>query len=279
MSANNQPPPLLPEGHWYYVKDGARQGPITMGTLTTLFSDNTIDAETLVWRAGWRDWKPIRETELDGIVSSVLSKSESTGEPQTYQMDDEYEGREGDIPATKERMIDWVQCCKLPVMFSAIGLLILNYAFQKLTIEKKSLSAFFPTTALDGLIYFLAAAYILVGPVAFVSQLAGVKFDAARDSLSYPLYVLRRTIRLSEIHDANSQTTTKQAFLMSNTLLGLFAGRKFSKSQTGTTKRYFVNLSGDFGSRRIVFHTKSKRDQFLSLLRNFAPQCRITRWY
>ncbi|MGY2811977.1 hypothetical protein ACVIHF_008707 [Bradyrhizobium sp. USDA 4506] len=56
----------------------------------------------------------------------------------------------------------------------------------------------------------------------------------------------------------------------------LMLSRKFNKSQLGTTKRYFVNLSGNFGSRRIVFHTKNKRDQFLSLIRSFAPQVRIT---
>ncbi|MCG2633234.1 hypothetical protein L6654_42760, partial [Bradyrhizobium sp. WYCCWR 13023] len=129
----------------------------------------------------------------------------------------------------------------------------------------------------NALVFFLALAYVVVGPLAAISQLAGVKFDSAQDSLSYPLYVLRRTIRLSEIRDANSQTITKPAFQITNTIIGMVSVGQIKG--LGTTKRYFANMSGDFGSRRIVFHTKSKRDQFFSLLRRYAPHCRITRWY
>ncbi|MCC8971208.1 hypothetical protein [Bradyrhizobium brasilense] len=92
-----------------------------------------------------------------------------------------------------------------------------------------------------------------------------------RVQLSYPYYFLRRTVRLSEISDANCQTYSKQvADLLSSILLG--------GNRRKTSKHYVVNLSGDFGARRIVFRSKYKRDQFLSLIRAFAPQVRITRW-
>lgn len=63
---------------------------------------------------------------------------------------------------------------------------------------------------------------------------------------------------------------------MTNTIIGLISVGQIKG--LGNTRRYFVNLSGGFGARRIAFHTKYKRDQFLSLLRAHAPDCRITRW-
>lgn len=104
----------------------------------------------------------------------------------------------------------------------------------------------------------------------------GTVFDGSKDTLSYPMYVLRRSIRLSEIRDANVQTITKPALQMTNTIIGLISVGQIKG--LGNTRRLFVNLSGGFGARRIAFHTKYKRDQFLSLLRAHAPDCRITRW-
>jgi hypothetical protein len=51
------------------------------------------------------------------------------------------------------------------------------------------------------------------------------------------------------------------------------------RQTTPQSKRYIVNVSGEFGARRIILHSKYKRDQFLSLLRAFAPQCRITGYF
>ncbi|WP_338692476.1 DUF4339 domain-containing protein [Bradyrhizobium sp. 26S5] len=279
MSANIQPPPLPPEDHWYYVENRIQEGPVTAGALRALLSDNIIDAETQVWRTGWREWKPIRETELATGEDAPPKRKDALliADAQADQMDEEYELHDADAPPTTERMIDWTQCCKLPVTFSVIGLFILNYVFQQFAIEKKPLSTFFPTTGPDLFVLLLAVTYVMVGPVALISQLLGVTFNAAKDTLSYPLYVFRRKIRLSEIRDANSQTITKPAFQITNTIIGMVSVGQIKG--LGTTKRYFANMSGDFGSRRIVFHTKSKRDQFFSLLRRYAPQCRITRWY
>ena len=141
----------------------------------------------------------------------------------------------------------------------------------------KNLASLVPAALEDIIIVAVGVILVILGPLAFFSQILGVSFNAAQDRLSYPLYVFRRNIRLSEIHDANSQTKTKPAFYITNTIIGMVSDHQIKG--LGTTKRYFVNMSGDFGARRIVFHTKYKRDQFLSLLRSFAPHCRITRWY
>jgi hypothetical protein len=74
-----------------------------------------------------------------------------------------------------------------------------------------------------------------------------------------PYFVFQRTVRLSQIHDANCE----------------FEYRKFFDMPI---QYYMVNLSGDFGMRQVTFVTKSRRDQFLSLLSRYAADCNITRW-
>jgi uncharacterized RDD family membrane protein YckC len=43
---------------WYYVRDGARQGPVEEDEFRTLVSREIVRPETLVWRDGMADWGP-----------------------------------------------------------------------------------------------------------------------------------------------------------------------------------------------------------------------------
>jgi hypothetical protein len=191
---------------------------------------------------------------------------------------EEYEEEQNGIASAKgkTRMVDWLQCCKLPVALSVIGLLVLYSVTGDLRNGSKRIADLIPNTREDAAVAFLLVAYLILGPLAVWAQLMGTVFDRPRDTLSYPMYVLRRSVRLSGIRDANAQTVTKPAFQITNTVIGLISVGQIKG--LGNTKRYFVNLSGKFGARRIAFHTKYKRDQFLSLLRAYAPDCRITRW-
>jgi hypothetical protein len=99
----------------------------------------------------------------------------------------------------------------------------------------------------------------------------GTYFNVARDRLSYPYYAWRLRLPLSGIHDANAQTINKRGV---DVLASL--GEKNPKHKT--VHHYHVNLSGDFGARRLMFRSKFKRDQFLSILRSIRPDVRITRW-
>lgn len=175
--------------------------------------------------------------------------------------DDEFDIPESEAPGgTQARMVDWLQCCKLPVLFALFGGAL---------IYVQNLKGPIPPGV------YIGAILIIIGALALASQLSGFLFDRTKDRLSYPMYIFRRSMPLSQISDANCQTISKPAFNAINTVVGFFSGHQF---KVGTTKRYIVNISGEFGSRRIIFHAKHKRDQFLSLLRNYAPQCRITRW-
>lgn len=157
------------------------------------------------------------------------------------------------------RMIDWLQCWKTPVFFGIASVLIPLMAFQG------------KPNAIDMGILCSVLAFV---PWAAISQLGGLYFDRNADKLSYPLFLFRRSVRLSAIADANCQTKMghDDPFSILVSLIGLRA------TDDPKSKRYIVNLSGEFGARRIVLHSKYKRDQFLSLLQSFAPQCRITRW-
>lgn len=184
---------------------------------------------------------------------------------QAEQFDDDNDGidtAESNAVA-QARMVDWLQCCKLPLLF----VLIWGYAiYNSLTSPHGS---FDPPTLLGLAILTLIALYVVV------VQLSGFLFDEANDRLSYPMHIFRRSLPLSEVADANCETISKPAFKATNAVIGFLSGLQF---RVGMTKRYVVNISGDFGSRRIILHSKHKRDQFLSLLRTYAPHCRITRW-
>lgn len=87
--------------------------------------------------------------------------------------------------------------------------------------------------------------------------------------LRFPPFVLSRSVKLSEIADAICE------FLEPIRLPNWDA--EGNRVKDGVLRRWAVNLSGHFGSRRLVFWSKKRRDQFLSLLSRAAPQCNITR--
>jgi hypothetical protein len=170
-----------------------------------------------------------------------------------------------EIDQDRARMVDWLQCVKLPVMFALLGTILIIFAMK--------------SPDLRGVATYVVLAALLflgVGLFALMTQLRGIYFNGPKDSLSYPLTVFRRGVQISDVRDANCQTITKPAFHITNTIIGIVSVGQIKG--LGTTKRYILNMSGEFGSRRVIFHTKYKRDQFLSLLRRFAPHVRITRW-
>ncbi len=49
---------------WYYSKDNSAQGPVNDGDLDGLIRSGDVSGDTLVWKDGWPDWTPARDTEL-----------------------------------------------------------------------------------------------------------------------------------------------------------------------------------------------------------------------
>lgn len=114
-----------------------------------------------------------------------------------------------------------------------------------------------------------------IGTILFVlwiiAHLMGTVFDLDSDQLRYPSFILRRSIPLSGITDANAQVVVRS--LMSGLANNIGSGPK-----SRADKQYAVNLSGNFGTRQVRFASRKRRDQFLSMIRRFAPQAHITRW-
>ena len=68
------PPPLLSGAtqgaSWYYARDNQRHGPVSAETIQHLLAAQAITRDSLVWRQGMQDWKPIRDvTDFDGAQS------------------------------------------------------------------------------------------------------------------------------------------------------------------------------------------------------------------
>jgi Predicted membrane protein len=50
--------------NWYYANAGQQAGPVDQRTLESLIAAGTITQNTLVWRDGWSEWRPVGQTEL-----------------------------------------------------------------------------------------------------------------------------------------------------------------------------------------------------------------------
>jgi hypothetical protein len=181
-----------------------------------------------------------------------VSRHEAAAEPDS----EDVEGEAGQLPIESNRIVDWVKVCTTPILIGFNASIVFVALGATLS----------PTL---GTIGFVGV------PIAFVSALAshlmGTHFDVTGDRLSYPYFAWRLALPLSGIHDANAQTINKRGV---DVLASL--GEKNPKHKT--VHHYHVNLSGDFGARRLMFRSKFKRDQFLSILRAIRPNVRITRW-
>jgi hypothetical protein len=170
---------------------------------------------------------------------------------------------------SKIRMIDWIYALRIVVMAPlACFLVILLFGVAVDSIVPTSAQIVAPWISLP-----LVLLIILSAPLGLLANSLGYVFEPENDKLTYPSVVLRRSIRISDIRDANAQTITSKRTID----LGAAAGK--NRRRTVMQRLYRVNVSGDFGVRVMRFTARYKRDQFLSILRTVAPECRITRGY
>lgn len=55
---------------WYYLEEDQQRGPVMEADLEALRKDGKINSETLVWRNGMADWRPLREVQSGADASS-----------------------------------------------------------------------------------------------------------------------------------------------------------------------------------------------------------------
>lgn len=193
-------------------------------------------------------------------IQSKMIRSEEPSEVSGYEaaaeLDSDFEGDAGQIPIESNRIVDWVKVCTTPLLIGFNASIVFVALGATLS----------PAIGTIGFV---------VVPIAFVSALVshlmGTYFDVSGDRLSYPYFAWRLGLPLSGIHDANAQTISKRG-------VDVLASLGEANPKRKTIHHYHVNLSGDFGARRLMFRSKFKRDQFLSILRALRPNVRITRW-
>jgi len=201
----------------------------------------------------------IRRSEPPAQVSGYEAVSESDNV--------DIEDGPDQIPIETTRIVDWVKVFTTPVLIT-FNVLLVSFALSEMAAQTHHGS-------LDKVMGVVGMIGLVMTPIAFIasvtSHLMGTHFNVTADRLSYPYFAWRLRVPLSGIHDANAQTITKRGV---DVLASL--GEKNPKYKT--IHHYHVNLSGDFGARRLMFRSKFKRDQFLSILRTIRPDVRITRW-
>lgn len=184
--------------------------------------------------------------------SADADEHEATAEPDSEDIEDDVD----QMPIESNRIVDWLKVCTTPVLI----------AFNAAIVFVALAATLSPTFGMIGFVV-VPGAFV----AALISHLMGTHFNVPGDRLSYPYFAWRLGLPLSGIHDANAQTINKRGV---DVLASL--GEKNPKYKT--VHHYHVNLSGDFGARRLMFRSKFKRDQFLSALRTIRPEVRITRW-
>jgi uncharacterized RDD family membrane protein YckC len=65
---------------WYYVKDGARQGPVEEDEINRLVAQSVVTPTTLVWHEGMAEWKPY--SELAPVTPPPVPAPEPVKEPE-----------------------------------------------------------------------------------------------------------------------------------------------------------------------------------------------------
>ncbi|WP_315795692.1 hypothetical protein [Bradyrhizobium sp. SZCCHNRI3043] len=184
--------------------------------------------------------------------SAEGDEHEATAEQDIEHVEDEVD----QMPIESNRIIDWVKVFTTPVLIAFNAAIVFVVLAETLS----------PTF---GMVGFAVVPIALVS--ALTSHLMGTHFNVSGDRLSYPYFAWRLGLPLSGIHDANAQTINKRG-------VDVLASLGETNPKYKTVHHYHVNLSGDFGARRLMFRSKFKRDQFLSILRTIRPDVRITRW-
>lgn len=61
--ADATPPPMPAAVQYFYAVNGAQQGPASFEQMQSLFASRTINRNSLVWKQGMAEWKPLSEVE------------------------------------------------------------------------------------------------------------------------------------------------------------------------------------------------------------------------
>jgi hypothetical protein len=59
----------MKEIEWYYELKGRQCGPVSEADIRALIEYGTVDANTVVWSKGSREWIPVQDTKLGEYIT------------------------------------------------------------------------------------------------------------------------------------------------------------------------------------------------------------------
>lgn len=72
VSIGSVPPPLPNQVQFFYAVNGQQTGPVNQQALKDLFTNGSINTDTLVWKQGMVNWASLKSVpELQNLLGSV----------------------------------------------------------------------------------------------------------------------------------------------------------------------------------------------------------------
>lgn len=74
ISARKSSPRISPDGEWYYLdSENNQMGPYTFRKLATLYLDEKITDETMIWSASYdEEWKQVKDTSFKRMLKNAI---------------------------------------------------------------------------------------------------------------------------------------------------------------------------------------------------------------
>ena len=164
---------------WYYTLNEQQQGPVTQEQLSGLLQDGTINAETMLWREGMADWKPI-SAALPELVGGAAPSAEADKDLNVQAM---REGVVGDLNGPQ------LQYAGFWIRFAAKFLdgIIMNIAMIPLQIIVAAVASSPEAAAAASILLILIS---LVVPLLYTAIMHG-KYGATVGKMACGLRVVR----------------------------------------------------------------------------------------
>jgi hypothetical protein len=69
---------------WWYVSNGARNGPVSNDELSRLFGTGALNGNSLLWKPGMRGWEPaVKIADLKSLLNSLPPELPAKAEPKS----------------------------------------------------------------------------------------------------------------------------------------------------------------------------------------------------
>jgi len=148
---------------WFYIKDGARTGPVTETELRDLLDTKVIPTDTLVWHASLSDWTEAQNTAT--FSSSVITTTSEIQTPVPTEAATKLEVGEIVKEAFATFKSDWLNLCLISLVLVFICFFV------------GFITGLIPSTSLGNLLSTFLLGFLIVGfATVCLAKIDGKKF-------------------------------------------------------------------------------------------------------